>query len=494
MNLSLLIIVLVAGGGLAWAAERLGSTAPRWVALAALLADALLLAPYFLQPVAPEAGIWLADLHLAWIPRFGIGFHLGLDGVSLLLIALALFLGLMAVAASWSEIGERVGAFHASLLWTLAGVVGVFLALDLFLFFMFWEVMIVPMYFIIALWGHEDRGYASVKFFLFTQVSGLLMLLAMVVLVLLNHAKTGVYSFDYFDLLGTRLDPEMARWVMLGFFVAFAVKLPAIPVHTWLPDAHTQAPTGGSVILAGVLLKTGAYGLLRFAIPLFPSAVLDFAPAAMALGVVSVLYGGMLAFAQSDLKRLVAYSSISHMGFVLVGLYSRNSLAAQGAVMTMLAHGLSAAALFMLAGALQERLHTREMVRMGGLWGDVPRMAAIGLFFAVAALGLPGLGNFVGEFLVLAGTFRTHPGMAILAALGLIVAPVYSLILVQRTFHGERLEPRDVRDFGLRELVAMALLMAATVGMGLYPQPLLDISDDALTGHPGRLVAGRAAP
>jgi NADH-quinone oxidoreductase subunit M len=494
MNLALLIIVLLAGGGLAWIGERLGSSVPRWIALVALIADGALLVPYFLHPAAPEAGIWLADLHLSWIPRFGIGFHLGLDGVSLLLITLTLFLGLIAVAASWTEIEERVGLFHASLLWTLAGVLGVFLALDLFLFFVFWEVMIVPMYFIIALWGHENRAYASIKFFLFTQVSGLLMLLAMVVLVVLVQGKTGVYTFDYFDLLGARLDPEMARWVMLGFFVAFAVKLPAVPVHTWLPDAHTQAPTGGSVILAGVLLKTGAYGLLRFAIPLFPSAVLDFAPAAMALGVVSILYGGMLAFAQSDLKRLVAYSSISHMGFVLVGLYSRNSLAAQGAVMTMLAHGISAAALFMLAGALQERLHTRDMAQMGGLWSDVPRLAAIGLFFSVAALGLPGLGNFVGEFLVLAGAFRTTPAMTALAALGLIIAPVYSLILVQRTFQGERLEPHDLPDFGARELAAMALLIAATVGMGLYPQPLLDISNDALTGHPGRLVAERSAP
>jgi NADH-quinone oxidoreductase subunit M len=494
MNLVLLILVLVAGGLLAWLAERLHGQAPRWVALAALAVEGALLVPYCGGGAVPEAGIWLDQIRLAWIPRFGIGFHLGLDGVSLLLGILTVLLGFMAVAISWTEIEERVGLFHANLLWTLAGVMGVFLALDLFLFFVCWEAMIVPMYFIIAVWGHENRAYAAIKFFLFTQVSGLLMLLAMVVLAVLHHDQAGNFTFDYFELLGTHLEPDAARWLMLGFFVAFAVKLPAVPVHTWLPDAHTEAPTGGSVILAGVLLKTGAYGLLRFAIPLFPEATIEFAPTAIGLGVFSIVYGGILAFAQSDMKRLIAYSSVSHMGFVLVGLYARHALAYQGAVMTLLAHGLSSAALFMLAGALQERIHTRDLGRMGGLWTLAPRMAAIALFFSVAALGLPGLGNFVGEFLVLAGAFRSHPGLTALAALGLIVAPVYSLILIQRAFQGEPLEKHLLRDFGLRETAAMAVLMAATVGMGLYPQPLLDLAGVAPHGLPEKVIAGRIAP
>ena len=494
MNLVLLILVLVAGGALAWLAERLNGNAPRWVALAVLAAEGALLAPYFGGTAAPEAGVWLEQARYAWIPRFGIGVHLGLDGVSLLLSALTVLLGFMAVVISWTEIKERIGLFHANLLWTLAGVMGVFLALDLFLFFVSWEAMIVPMYFLIALWGHEHRAYAAIKFFLFTQVSGLLMLLAMVVLVVLHHGKAGVYTFDYFDLLGTPMEPDTARWLMLGFFVAFAVKLPAVPVHTWLPDAHTQAPTGGSVILAGVLLKTGAYGLLRFAIPLFPGATAEFAPTAMGLGVFGIIYGGILAFAQSDMKRLIAYSSISHMGFVLVGLYARDGLAFQGAVMTLLAHGLSAAALFMLAGTLQERTHTRDMSRMGGLWADLPRMAAVGLFFSVAALGLPGLGNFVGEFLVLAGAFQASPGMAALAALGLVVAPVYSLILMQRVFQGEPLEKHKAEDFGVREMAAMAVLILSTLGLGMYPQPLLDIAELTPHGKPGQPMAGRSAP
>jgi NADH-quinone oxidoreductase subunit M len=494
MSLLLLILVPVLGGALAFGADRFGPAAPRWVVLATLAVEALLLLPHAFQPALPENGIWLEQLRAAWIPRFGIGFHLGLDGVSLALTTLTVLLGFMAVAASWTEIRERVGAFHACLLWTLAGVVGVFLALDLFLFFVFWEVMIVPMYFLIALWGHEDRAYAAIKFFLFTQVSGLLMLLAVVVLAWLEHARTGAWSFDYFALLASNPDPDTALWLMLGFFVAFAVKLPAVPFHTWLPDAHTQAPTGGSVLLAGVLLKTGAYGLLRFVIPLFPSAATELSPTLMALGVVSIVYGGVMAFAQNDLKRLVAYSSISHMGFVLVGLFARNSLAMEGAVLTMVAHGISAAALFMLAGALQERLHTRDMDQMGGLWRVVPRMGALGLFFSVAALGLPGLGNFVGEFMVLAGAFRANPPLAILASLGLVVAPVYSLILIQRAFHGEQARFVSVPDLGVREMAAMACLILATVGLGLYPQPLVDLTEPSLSLHPGRMVAERSAP
>lgn len=481
MMLAALIGIPVAGGLLAWPGQRFGRDAPRWIALAALLLDGLLLLAVFGGRADLAQGSWFSELRLPWIPRFGIEFHLAMDGLSVLLVALTVLLGAVAVAVSWREIGERVGFFHCNLLWTLAGVLGVFLSLDLFLFFVFWEVMIVPMYFLIAIWGHEDRAYAAIKFFLFTQVSGLLMLLAVVVLVLLHHRTTGVYSFDYFELLKSQLDARTAFWLMLGFFVAFAVKLPAVPLHTWLPDAHTQAPTGGSVILAGVLLKTGAYGLIRFVVPLFPEAALNFAPVAMTLGVVSILYGGKLAFAQTDMKRLIAYTSISHMGFVLVGVFAWNLFALQGAVMTMLAHGISASALFMLAGGLQERIHTRDMGRMGRLWSDVPRLAAFGLFFSVAALGMPGLGNFIGEFLVLQGSYRVDVILTALAALGLVVAPVYSLILVQKVFQGECRERHALADYGPRETATMGILVLTTVWLGLYPQPLLSLSDAALT-------------
>ena len=267
---------------------------------------------------------------------------------------------------------------------------------------------------------------------------------------------------------------------MLGFFIAFTVKLPSVPFHTWLPDAHTQAPTGGSVILAGVMLKTGAYGLLRFVMPLFPEAAHQFAPIAMGLGAISVLYGAMMAFAQSDLKRLIAYTSISHMGFILLGIFSWNMLALQGSVITMLAHGISASALFMIAGALQERLHTREMGQMGGLWPLMPRLSGLALLFAIASLGLPGLGNFIGEFLVLQGVFSVNMALTSVTALVLILAPVYALIMIQKAFYGPLSQASALPDFGCRELASLGFLALITVWLGLSPQTILNVSAPAL--------------
>jgi NADH-quinone oxidoreductase subunit M len=320
-----------------------------------------------------------------------------------------------------------------------------------------------------SIWGHENRVYAAIKFFIFTQASSLLMLLAILTLFFLHHQQTGVYTFAYDQLLGTLMDPSTAMWLMLGFFVAFAVKLPAVPFHTWLPDAHTEAPTAGSVILAGLLLKTGAYGMLRFVLPLFPQAAWLFAPAAMVLAVTGILYGAVLAFAQADLKRLVAYTSISHLGFVLLGIFAWNELALQGAVLQMICHGISTGALFMLAGALQARLHTRDMRRMGGLWSTAPRLGGVGLFFAMAALGLPGLGNFLAEFLVLVGSFRVSALLTMVATLGLVTATVYALRLVQQTFHGPNTEGWRIPDLTARNMATMAVMIAALVWLGLYP-------------------------
>jgi len=484
-----IILILLAGGAIAWWSERFANHWPRLISLLVVLLDLLYLllhvsqipAPQFsLVPAASDAQSWLISYQAQWIPRFGINLILAMDGMSLVLVLLTFVLGAIAIVSSWNEANERQGFFQANILWTLAGVVGVFLSLDLFLFFLFWEVMLVPMYLLIAIWGHEGKAYASMKFFIFTQLSGLLMLVAILVLVNLHHANTGVYSFSYFDLLGTSMDAELAKWLMLGFFIAFVVKLPGFPFHTWLPDAHTQAPTAGSVILAGILLKTGAYGLIRFTVPLFPEAALEFAPIAMLLGVAGILYGAFLAFAQSDFKRLVAYSSVSHMGFVLLGVFAWNALALQGAVMQMVAHGFSTAALFMIAGALQQRLHTRDMNKMGGLWHNMPRMGAVALFFVLASLGLPGLGNFVAEFLVLVGLFQVSPWMAVAAALGLITAAVYSLILMQKSFFGTPDESRKLADFGSLEMTAMAVMIIGLVWLGLYPQPVLDIVQPVL--------------
>lgn len=479
-----LLVILLVGGLAAWYAERWHSVWPRMIALIALGIDFLVVVVLWaLQPspfdIAGQ-GAWLIALDGAWIPQFGIRFHLALDGLSLLLVVLACFLGLMAVVASWTEIQYRVGFFHFNLLWVLTGVIGVFMALDMFLFFVFWEVMLVPMYFLIAIWGHERRLPAAFKFFIFTHSSGLILLVAILGLVWSHYQTTGELTFGYLDLLGTSLAPTTAFWMMLGFFIAFTVKLPAVPLHSWLPDAHTQASTGGSVILAGILLKTGAYGLLRFVIPLFPAAAFDFSLVAMLMGVIGILYGAVLAFAQQDIKRLVAYSSISHMGFVLLGVFAWNPMAQQGAVMQMLAHGISVAALFMVAGALQERLHTRDMRRMGGLWSNAPRLAAISLFFAVASLGLPGLANFMAEFLVLLGTYQVSLPFAAVAALGLILSVVYALIMVQRSLHGEAREERHFADFSTRDMTAMSAMILILFWLGLYPQPVFDMAHPAL--------------
>ncbi len=478
MILLALILLVLGGGVLAWVAQRVHAQAPCWVALIVLLLAGFGVAWLWLHPVADNL---YGGLHLPWIPRFGISLYLALDGLSLMLVALTVAMGVVAVVSSWTEITTRQGFFQFNLLWTLAGVIGVFTALDLFLFFFFWEMMLVPMYFLIAIWGHENRGYAAMKFFLFTQISGLLLLVAILALVYANYHSTGTITFDYGELRSSGIGGKLQFWLMLGFFAAFLVKLPGVPVHTWLPDAHTQAPTAGSVILAAILLKTGAYGLLRFVVPLFPEAAFEFRWPAMLLGAVSVIYGGFMAFSQSDFKRLVAYSSISHMGFVLLGIFAWNQLAVQGAVVQMIAHGFSSGALFMMAGALQERLHTREMSAMGGLWMKAPRMGAIALFFVIASLGMPGLGTFIGEFLVLLGSFQVDVPLTAVAAIGIIVAAVYSLSLMQRAFQGP-LNPRigAMRDFGFRELSVMVPMAVGLVWLGVYPQAVLDLSSPVL--------------
>lgn len=486
MILPWLILIPFIGGLLCWQSERVGLNVPRWIALFSMLSVFLLSCVLWVQgdysigSAASHTG-WQEEFRAAWIPRFGISIHLGLDGLSLLMVMLTGLLGSMAIVCSWREIQQHVGFFYLNLVWNLGGVIGVFLALDMFLFFFFWEMMLVPMYFLIALWGHNAPGgkgriYAATKFFIFTQASGLLLLVAILALVLVNASQTNVMSFDYDVLLHTTMPIKVEFVIMMGFFLAFAVKMPVVPFHSWLPDAHSQAPTAGSVDLAGILLKTAAYGLLRFGLPFFPHASQLFAPVAITLGVIGIFYGAILACAQNDIKRLIAYTSISHMGFVLVGIYAGSELALQGVIVQMLAHGISAGALFILCGELYERLHTRDLREMGGLWTRLSFLPPIALFFTAASLGLPGLGNFVGEFMILMGSYEAAPVLTTLATGGLILAAVYSLLMMQRAFYGPAKITERMEDLSRRELTLMLSLMVILVGLGLYPQPVLNTS------------------
>jgi NADH-quinone oxidoreductase subunit M len=476
MVLWLLILIPILAAPFAWMGQQWSRYAPRWIAIGALSVDALLTLRLWSQDYSSQVSghsSWIIESHTSWIPRWGISLHLGLDGLSLILILLTAFIGLVAIVASWTEIQSHVGFFHCNVLLALGGVMGVFLAIDLILFFFFWELMLVPMYLLIAIWGHAQRRHASFKFFLFTQAGSLVLLVAIIALALLHQHATGRPSFDYADLMGLTVTSGMAWWLMLAFLIAFAVKLGAPPFHSWLPDTYTEAPTGASIILAGILAKTGAYGLLRFAIPLFPNVLSEFAPIAMGLGVVGILYGAVLACCQTDIKRLVAYSSISHMGFFLLGAFAGTELALQGAVMQLVAHGLSTGALFMAAGALQERIQTRDMGRMGGLWGVIPRLASVTLFFACASLGLPGLANFIGEFLVLFGSYSVQPFMTILASLGMVMAAIYSLGMMQRTFFGRQRDTRIAPDLSNIAFGTLLLIAVLQIWLGLYPKTLL---------------------
>ncbi len=474
MILAWILGILMFSGLISWMAGRLHKEAPRWIALAALIVTSVMLIVIWVKSMAAAGSNlnnqWFLEFDRQWIPFFGIHFHLAMDGLSLLLLLLTNFLGILSVLISWNEIKLRTGFFHFNILFILAGISGVFLAEDLFLFYFFWEVMLIPMYFLIAIWGHENRVYASYKFFLFTQGGGLLMLLSVLGLYFHHAGITGVYTFDIMELVKHSGSSSLAGLFMAGFLIAFGVKIPAIPLHSWLPDAHTEAPTAGSIILAGLMLKTGVYGLIRIVVPLFPDLSLSIAPFAMAIGVAGILYGAKLAFAQTDLKRLVAYTSVSHMGFIILGLFSFNSIAFRGAVMQIIAHALSTGGLFVIAGIIQERLHTREMKDMGGLWDDMPGLGGFTYVFVMASLGLPALANFVAEFMVLLGTYLSNPLLAILASLGLIVSVIYSLRIMQKVFLGPKLSEYKTSDINVREIVILGSLLIPLVYFGIFPR------------------------
>jgi len=447
----------------------------RWLALAVSLlvfAGTLLLSALF-DPA--EADFQFVERH-RWIPAFGIEYAVGVDGISLFLLVLTAFLTPIALLSSWGSVEKKVKEFSLFVLALESGMLGVFVSLDLFLFYIFWDAMLIPMYFLIGIWGYERRVYAAVKFILFTMTGSVLMLVAILGLAYTaSAANGGSYSFDLLKLYELELPPHLELWFFLAFTLAFAIKVPLFPFHTWLPDAHVEAPTAGSVILAGVLLKMGTYGLVRFSFPLFPHAAAACAPYLAVLALVGIVYGALVAMVQPDLKKLVAYSSVSHLGFVVLGIAALNVQGLQGAVYQMLNHGVSTGALFLIVGMLADRRHTRLIAEFGGLKQVMPRLVAVFMVITLSSIGLPGLNGFVGEFLILLGAFRWNTAFAAVAALGVILSAVYMLWMFQRVNYGVITQDKNqaLPDLTVREHWVIVPTVIAAVVMGIAPSIFL---------------------
>ena len=448
----------------------------------------------------PSGPQWQATIDLTWIPAWGARYKLGIDGISLMMILLTTLLMPLAVLGSWTSVRTKTHSYYALLLVLTTGMLGVFMALDLLLFYVMWEVMLIPMYFIIGIWGGQRRIYASLKFFIYTMVGSILMLVAIIVLGIVAGQRSPVgWSFDYDTVVqSARFAPAAALWLFGAFFLAFAIKVPMFPFHTWLPDAHVEAPTAGSVILAAIMLKMGTYGFLRFAMPIFPSAATH--PAVqmtiLVLAVVGIIYGALVALVQPDFKKLVAYSSVSHLGFVMLGIFALSVESVQGALLVMINHGISTGALFFLIGMLYERKHTRMIADYGGIARVVPMFAALLTLVSLSSIGLPGTNGFVGEFLVLVGSFRTHPWLATIATTGVIFAAAYLLWALQRILFNalHRPENAHISDLNGREVALMLPLVVMIIWLGVYPAPVLRRMEPSARRFVQRVEAGRATP
>lgn len=472
--LTALIVLPMAGGALSLAARE---TDAKHVAMGTSLLTFLVSVPLFWSFRQGTAAIQ-NYVSIPWIGQWGIGYTIGVDGISMLMVLLTTFIMPLAVLGSYSYIDRQQRAYYAMLMLLSTAMIGVFVALDLFLFFLFWELMLIPMYFLIGVWGGERRIYAAVKFFLFTAVGSLLMLVAILTLVYLYSGQYGTISFAYNDLVQLPVPRSLQFWLFGAFALAFAIKVPLFPFHTWLPDAHVEAPTAGSVILAGVLLKMGTYGFLRFALPLFSHAATSevVVNTIILLSLIGIVYGAWVAAVQPDAKKLIAYTSVAHLGFVMMGLFALTTQSVQGGILQMVNHGISTGALFLLIGMLYERRHTRLIEEFGGIAKTMPVFAFAFLVVALSSIGLPGTNGFVGEFLILVGTFQTHPIAAVVAATGVIFAAAYMLPMVQRVLYGkiDREENRQLRDIGLRERIILFPALVLIVLIGVWPGPFLD--------------------
>lgn len=472
MILPLILIVLICGALAAAISSRIHSKLPYYISLATLIvimASLLTKWNIILSEGLNSTGNWMFQYSVKWMEPIGATFHLGIDGLGYIMILLSIFMGIISVMTS-SRV-ERQGFYFFNTLLMLAGVVGIFMALDMLLFFFFWEMMLVPLYFLIAAYASDESSKISFKFLLYTQVSGLLMLISILALYFINGQYNSIYSFDYTYFLSGTMSVKTASLLMLGFVAAFFVKLPVVPVHGWMPGTFQAAPV--AAILTGLLIKTGAYGIMRFAIPLFPDASIYFAPVAVILGLITIFYGAFIAFSQNDLRLIAAYSSISHMGFIILGLYSFNQMAWQGVVIQMVASGISTSALVIMAEWLRRNTGTCDISKLGQLWGNVPVFSGFGLFFAMAALGLPGLANFIAEFLILAGTFSVSKIVSVIASLGVIAAAAYSLRIIQKVFVGTKNYTGTISEVNWIERTTLALLAGLLVWIGFNPKPVM---------------------
>ncbi len=467
--LTAIIFLPLAGAAILCLLPREQETWIRRIALGVALLD-LWYSVVLVRRFLPNVADYQFPERIPWVPSLGIHYFLGVDGISLWLVLLTTFLTAIAILSSFPAVREKVKAYYICLLVLETGMLGVFLALDLVLFYVFWEGMLIPMYFLIGVWGGPRRIYATVKFVLYTMAGGVLMLVAIIALYFM-----GGQTFDLEQLAQQSFSPVAQRWLFAAFGLAFAIKVPVWPFHTWLPDAHVEAPTAGSVILAGILLKMGTYGFLRFALPLFPKATLYFAPLVLALAVIGILYGALVAMVQPDLKKLVAYSSVSHLGFVMLGIFACTVQGVTGGLLQMINHGLSTGALFLLVGIVYERRHTRLIADFGGLWAVMPAFAGIFLVVALSSIGLPGLNGFVGEFLILSGAFPVRPWFTAFATLGIILGAVYMLWMFQRVMFGTVTHEanRRLRDLTALEYAVLVPVVAGIIWIGIYPDPIL---------------------
>ncbi len=473
--LSLILFTPLVGAVILLFVNKSNEALIRWIANISVGLGFLVSLPLWFQydSANPE---WQFVEQVEWIPSIGAQYFLGVDGFSALLILLATLMGVIAVLSSWTAITVRVKEYYIFLLVLQTGMIGAFVSLDFLLFFLFWEVMLVPMYFLIGIWGSDRRLYSAIKFFLFTLVGSVVMLLGILAVYFYNYDVTGVYTFDITQFHKLNMPYDLQWWVFLAFFIGFAVKVPMFPFHTWLPDAHTDAPTAASVILAAVLLKMGTYGFIRFSLPILPDATIAFVPMVVALSIIGIVYGALVAMAQRDWKRLIAYSSVSHMGMVMLGMFALNPVGITGSIVQQLNHGISTGALFLIVGIVYERRHTRLISEYGGLSKIMPVYAAVFLVMTMSSIGLPTLNGFIGEVLILQGVFVEHKAWAAFAAIGIVLGAAYMLWLYQRTMFGNVTNPKNehLADLGLREFATFVPLLILAIWIGLYPKPFLD--------------------